>query len=230
MATRRRPPSRAPAARVRVMPPKQRKGTPRPVAAHRTYTPELIANIRHRYVETPEPVVSMAADLGIHPSSVHRLARSRGWVRRNQLPPRGMPPALRILEEAKALETATAPRPGGATATATDGIGEAAPRVTLPLVGRVARARMRGRGGVWNRASMRRQTPPPTPPHKGEGSAPSSRLRLRVCPKRLRRPPSSGWSALWWRSLPPSRRCAARSAACRRSRPAPSAPCARSAC
>src|SRR6516162_1751144 len=43
---------------------------------------------------------------------------------------------------------------------------------TLPLVGRVARE-ARGVGVVWWSAEG---TPPPTPPHKGEGSRPSSPL------------------------------------------------------
>lgn len=85
--------------------PAKRKGTPRAVPAHRTYTPELTEHIRYRLEETAEPVKDMAADLGIHPSSLHRLAKRLGWVRRNLPPPRDLSPALRLFEAARA-ETA----------------------------------------------------------------------------------------------------------------------------
>jgi hypothetical protein len=74
------------------------------VQPYRTYTPALIANLQHRYEWTPEPVVSIAADAGIHPTSLHRMAKSRGWKRHNLLPPRDLPPALKILEATRALE------------------------------------------------------------------------------------------------------------------------------
>ena len=73
-------------------------------AAYRTYAAGLLANVRQRYEATPEPVPLLAADLGILPTSFYRLARDRGWVRRNDLPARDVPPAMQILEEAKALE------------------------------------------------------------------------------------------------------------------------------
>jgi hypothetical protein len=73
-------------------------------AAYRTYAAELLAHVRHRYEATPEPVPLLAADLGILPTSFYRLARDRAWVRRNDLPARDVPPAMQILEEAKALE------------------------------------------------------------------------------------------------------------------------------
>jgi hypothetical protein len=73
-------------------------------AAYRTFAAELLANVRQRYEETPEPVPLLAADLGILPTSFYRLARDKGWARRNDLPARDVPPAMKILEEAKALE------------------------------------------------------------------------------------------------------------------------------
>jgi hypothetical protein len=106
----------------------KRKGTPRPLPPHRTYTAELTENVRRRYEGTPEPVIHMAADLGIHPSSVHRLARSRGWVRRNQLPARDLSPALRLLEQAKALAAGC----GAAADEAVDASCERAPTPPSP--------------------------------------------------------------------------------------------------
>ncbi len=94
------------------------------VPAHRTYTPELLANVRHRYEETPEPVATMAADMGIHPYSMHRLAKRKGWVRCNELPPRDLSPAMCLLAEANAVEAAAIPSPPRA---ALAGGGETAP-------------------------------------------------------------------------------------------------------
>src|SRR5262249_3070358 len=53
--------------------------------------------------------------------------------------------------------------------------------LTLPLVGRVGAKR--GWGG---RARTRQWTPPPTPPHKGEGSRPNARREQSVQPKSAR--------------------------------------------
>jgi hypothetical protein len=97
-------------------------------AAYRTYAAELLDNVRQRYEETPEPVPLLAADLGIVPTSFYRLARDKGWVRRNDLPARDVPPAMRILEEAKALEVAA----GAVADVASDG---AASHLS-PLAGR----------------------------------------------------------------------------------------------
>jgi hypothetical protein len=72
-------------------------------SAYRDYTPELLAHIRRRYEDTAEPAVTIATDLGIHHFSLHRLAKREGWVRRVHRAPRDLSPALRLLEEAKAM-------------------------------------------------------------------------------------------------------------------------------
>lgn len=87
------------------------------VPAWRTFTPELIANVQYRYEETDEPVAHIAADMGIHPGSLRRIAYKRGWVRHKNLGPRDVTPAMRLLLEAQKLEQAQAsPRPEPALA------------------------------------------------------------------------------------------------------------------
>ena len=44
-------------------------------------TPELLADIRHRYEHTPESLSTMAADLGCTGQTVCNLAKREGWVR-----------------------------------------------------------------------------------------------------------------------------------------------------
>ena len=73
------------------------------VPAHLGFTPELIENARRRYEETSEPTVTIAADLGIHRHSLRRLARNHNWIRRNTPSPRDLSPALRLLEQARAV-------------------------------------------------------------------------------------------------------------------------------
>jgi hypothetical protein len=117
---------------------------------HPRYTAALLAQVRQRYETTPEPIGSMAADLGIAPGSLHRIARRHGWVRRNPVPPpRHMSSALRILEEAQALAGEGGAVRGGATVVA-DVEGQAVPQPTLPVVGNAA-------------------TPTPSPCPQGEG-------------------------------------------------------------
>jgi len=158
---------RAPAIKKRAPAIKKRHGGRRPLPASRTYTAELIAHIRHRYEDTPEPVVHMAADLDMHPQSVHRLAKNRGWIRR-RLEPRGMPPALRLLQEAQALGAAGV---GAADAAGVKGAtaevkGEAVPRVTLPP---------QGGGEAEAVPALHRQTRLPSQEEGGEPTAvPSS--------------------------------------------------------
>jgi hypothetical protein len=64
-------------------------------ALERRYTPRLLAHARHRFERTPEPAAAIAADLGIHPRSLMRLAKKLRWVRRN-VPPRATSPATPI--------------------------------------------------------------------------------------------------------------------------------------
>jgi hypothetical protein len=90
--------------------PRQEIPTPggRPyVPRHRTYSPELLANGRRRYEETPEPVAAIAADFRIHPGSLRRLAHQLGWVR-FAMGPRELPQGARLLAQAEALEAAAA--------------------------------------------------------------------------------------------------------------------------
>ena len=104
-------PTRAPARRSRASKTMRRARKPARgsgVAAHRTYTPELLANGRHRYEQTPEPVAAIAADFRIHPGSLRRLAYRLGWVRYN-MGPRELPLASRILSQADVLEACAAP-------------------------------------------------------------------------------------------------------------------------
>lgn len=88
--------------------PRQEIPTPRGrpyVPIHRNYTPELLANGRRRYEETPEPVAAIAADFRIHAGSLRRLAYELRWVRFN-MGPRELPQGSRLLAQAEALEAA----------------------------------------------------------------------------------------------------------------------------
>ena len=103
MATRKRVRPRAPARK------KRKDSTLNParfLPTHERYTPELLTNVRQRFEETPEPVASMAADLDVEPASLNRIARRYGWLRRNPTPARDVSPALRILQDAQAMEAA----------------------------------------------------------------------------------------------------------------------------
>jgi hypothetical protein len=172
MPTRTRPPARRGSSR-RAPPSPKRKRRLDPKAAaerasrlphHPRYTAALLAQVRRRFEETPEPILSMAADLGVAPESLHRIARRHGWVRRKPAPPpRDLPPAMRLLEEAKALEVGA--NGAGATSGA-DGSSEAVLRVTLPPrsggEGRPPKAV--GVGGLACRECEAPPTPDPSPP------------------------------------------------------------------
>ena len=67
------------------------------------YTPEFLAVLRHRYEQTQQSERSIARDFGVAGSTVRRIARMKGWVR----PPpamRDLEPAMRLLEQARALK------------------------------------------------------------------------------------------------------------------------------
>ena len=66
----------------------------------RSYTPEALADIRHRYEDTDEPQWSIAADYGIHRRTLSKLAHDQGWKLRTERPPRDVPPDLRALIDA----------------------------------------------------------------------------------------------------------------------------------
>ncbi len=55
-------------------------------ALERRYTPRFLARARRRFERTPEPAAAIAADLGIHPRSLTRLAKKLRWARRNARP------------------------------------------------------------------------------------------------------------------------------------------------
>jgi hypothetical protein len=81
-------------------------GKPPPPSARRhSYTPELLAAGRHRYEHTEESITSIAVDFGIHKSTLQRMAARLGWVRHAPAP-RDLPPAVRLLAQAEALEDA----------------------------------------------------------------------------------------------------------------------------
>jgi hypothetical protein len=67
------------------------------------YTPEFIAHIRHRYEDTDEPLVKIAADCGMTERTLHRIREREGWSPRSERPARDLPPATRALKEATDL-------------------------------------------------------------------------------------------------------------------------------
>lgn len=69
----------------------------------RGYTPEFLAKLQHAYEQTERPLRLMAKDFGIGERTLYRIAERSGWTRM----PRGLPAALRALEEASALLTHT---------------------------------------------------------------------------------------------------------------------------
>jgi hypothetical protein len=79
------------------------------------YTEELLANGRHRYEHSDEPVTSIAADFGCHKTTFQRMANREHWVRYTA-PPRGLPRAAQILAQVEELEAGALslpPRSGG---------------------------------------------------------------------------------------------------------------------
>ncbi len=81
-------------------------GRPTPVRAIEARrikaTPELLANIRHRYEHTTSRLSTMAADLGCSGQTVCNIAKREGWVRFVP-PPRDLSPAARLLARAERL-------------------------------------------------------------------------------------------------------------------------------
>lgn len=73
------------------------------MASPRTYTDELLANVRRRYEETDEHMASLAADLAMHPRTLQDKVHEWGWTPRNRRPPRDLTPLMRALEESQAL-------------------------------------------------------------------------------------------------------------------------------
>jgi len=70
--------------------------------ARYTYTPERLADGQRRYEQTPESLASIAADFGVHETTITRLAREKKWVR-YAAPPRDLSRAAKLAAEARAL-------------------------------------------------------------------------------------------------------------------------------
>ena len=105
-------------------------------------TPELLADIRHRYEHTPESFSTMAADLGCSIETVRNIAKREGWVH-YQPPPRDLSPAAKLLARAEKLAAEPPPKRGrspsearrvGVEASAAFPL-EETPTPTLPLSG-----------------------------------------------------------------------------------------------
>ena len=67
----------------------------------RGFTPQAIADIRHRYEETDEPQGMIAADFGVHRKTIDTLAKKQRWTLRRNRGPRDLPPDLRLATEAE---------------------------------------------------------------------------------------------------------------------------------
>jgi len=88
--------------------PKRKRGGV--VSVPKTYSTELLANGRHRFEQTDEPVPAIAADFRIHPGSLRRLAQRLGWVRFG-MAPKQLPVTARLLEQAGELAVTHADAP-----------------------------------------------------------------------------------------------------------------------
>ena len=75
-------------------------GTPSPMRI--VFAPEILADCRRRYEETPEPATEIARDLGVDETTIRRLAKREGWVKFSA-PPRGLSPAVQLQRRAEAL-------------------------------------------------------------------------------------------------------------------------------
>lgn len=96
-----------PALAAALAPRRKRGGV---VSVPKTYSTELLANGRHRYEQTDEPIAAIAADFRIHPGSLRRLAQRLGWVRFG-MAPKQLPVAARLLVQAEQLAAAHADAP-----------------------------------------------------------------------------------------------------------------------
>jgi len=67
-----------------------------PIQRARGFTLEAIGHARRRYEETDESMDRIAADLGVHRSTLDRLAKTEGWQLRKDRPPRDLPVALQL--------------------------------------------------------------------------------------------------------------------------------------
>jgi hypothetical protein len=74
------------------------------------YTPALIASLRRDYEETDKPMRTIAAAHEISLRTLHRMAVRENWNRRADRPPKDLPTAMRLLNEAEALLAQTRAR------------------------------------------------------------------------------------------------------------------------
>jgi hypothetical protein len=92
------------------------------------YTEAVVAALRQRYENTDQLMTSIAAEFGIGLRTLGRMALTQGW-RKRSLRTRGLPIAVRLLEEAKGLaarETPPTPNPSPPLASLAEG-GELSP-------------------------------------------------------------------------------------------------------
>jgi hypothetical protein len=82
-----------------------------PKNVFRGYTDEALENMRYRYVETDEPIASIAASFSRNRDTITRIAKRYGWTMRRDRPLRELPAALRGTTPAADAGAAT-PDPG----------------------------------------------------------------------------------------------------------------------
>ena len=49
-----------------------------------SYTPELVAHVRHRYENTDDTLAKIAADCGVSERAINRMRDREGWTRRER--------------------------------------------------------------------------------------------------------------------------------------------------
>jgi transposase-like protein len=67
------------------------------------YSSQLLAALRHRYEKTSQPERSISRDFGVPNTTLRRIASREAWMR-PPAPARDIEPAMRLLEQADALE------------------------------------------------------------------------------------------------------------------------------
>jgi len=72
------------------------------------HTDTLVVAVQDRYENTDQPLNAIGAEFGISGRTVSRMANEHGWKKRSERA-RDVPPAMQLLEEAKALAV-TLPR------------------------------------------------------------------------------------------------------------------------
>ena len=108
------------------------------------YTPEFVRALRQRYENTDQVMTSIAAEFEIGTRTLQRMVMTEGWRKRSHRT-RGLPIAVGLLEQAKALAAITLPPQSG-------GEGRRAPE-----------GASRG-GGSSDQSSEAPPTPDPSPP------------------------------------------------------------------